>query len=207
MVLLVTNTRRRQLAWVEAILTHKGWSRTKLAREAGVDPSTLSKFLSDPDNKAQLQTNSVDKITAVGGIDPYQTAVPSRPQGLAESEAEPFFLETASPIVELAVSALKQDHNGIDPWVMRSRALEHEGYLPGDILMVDLNVGPKSGDAVCAQVYDRQGKAETVIRIYDDPFLISASSDPEVRKPLLVDGDRVVILGVVVASFRPRRTS
>lgn len=207
MLALVENTRRKQLAWIEAILEHKGWNRTRLAKTAGVDPSTLSKFLTDPLNKSQLQTNSIEKIAAASGFRPYFTEAPSRPEGLADIEAEPFDESSAPALVDVAVSALKSGRNGIDPWVMRSRALEHEGYLPGDILMVDLNMQPRSGDAVCAQIYDLQGKAETVMRIYEHPFLIAATSDPASRRPLLVDEERVLIRGVIVASFRPRRAA
>lgn len=207
MLALVENTRRKQLAWIEAILEHKGWNRSRLAKEAGVDPSTLSKFLADPLNKAQLQTNSIEKIADASGFRPYLTHPPVRPAGLTDIEAEPFDETDATAVVDVAVSAMKAGRNGLDPWVMRSRALEHEGYLPGDILMVDLNMQPRSGDAVCAQVYDRQGKAETIMRIYEHPFLIAASSDPAARRPLLVDDEKVLIRGVIVASFRPRRAA
>uniref|UniRef100_UPI003BABF335 hypothetical protein n=1 Tax=Stappia sp. TaxID=1870903 RepID=UPI003BABF335 len=207
MLSTVEPTRRKQLSWIEAILDYKGWNRTRLAREAGVDPSTLSKFLNDPDNKSQLQTTSIEKIAAVGGIRPYNTTPPLRMDGLADSETEPYVAEQNPGLVDVAVSALKAGRNGVDPWVMRSRALEHEGFMPGDILLVDLNAQPQPGDAVCAQVYDRQGKAETVMRIYEHPFLVAASADPSVRKPFLVDDERVVIRGVVIASFRPRRAA
>jgi len=96
---------------------------------------------------------------------------------------------------------------GVDPWVMKSRALEHAGYLPGDILIVDLNAKPQDGDAVCAQIYDRNGKTETAFRIYEYPFLIAASADPDLRRPVLVDNERASIRGVVMASIRPASRS
>jgi SOS-response transcriptional repressor LexA len=89
--------------------------------------------------------------------------------------------------------------------VLRSRSLESAGYMPGDILMVDLNGRPEPGDVVCAQIYDRSGKAETIFRIYEHPFLVAATLDGRLMKPHLVDNDRVVIRGVVIASLRERR--
>jgi SOS-response transcriptional repressor LexA len=89
------------------------------------------------------------------------------------------------------------------PWTLRSRALEVAGYLPGDVLIVDLNARPDDGDVVCAQVYERDN-AETLFRIYEAPYLQAATYQRGLFKPLLVDGRRVVLRGVVVASIRPR---
>lgn len=207
MLALVENARRKQLAWVHAILDHRKWRPTRLAREAGIDPSTLSKFLGDPLNIAQLNTLSIEKIAAAGGIPPYQTQPVSMPRGMAEGEAAPYVTEAPDAALARAIQAAKAGKNGVDPWIMRSRALELAGYLPGDILMVDLNAEPQDGDAVCAQVYDKIGRAETVMRIYEKPFLAAATTDRSLSRPLLIDDDRVQVRGVVVASFRARRAA
>lgn len=204
MLALVENARRKQLAWVEAILAHRKWKPSRLAREAGVDHSTISKWMNDPLNVAQLNTMTVEKLARVGGIEPYQTTPPVLARGLAESEAEPYRAIATEDAATRAVAAAKGGRNGIDPWILRSRALENAGYMPGDILMVDLNAEPRDGDAVCAQVYDKSGRAETVMRLFEKPFLVAATSDAGLRRPLLVDGERVAVRGVVVASIRPR---
>lgn len=203
---LVENIRRKQIAWVNAVLVYRQWNRSRLAREGGFSHSTLSKFFNDKEDIAQLETTIVEKIARVGGIPPYQTEAPERARGLAESEATPYTASPSDPVAA-AIAALKAGRNGLDPWVLQSRALETAGYVPGDILMVDLNAEPKDGDAVCAQVYDRQGKAETVMRLYEDPFLVAATNDKHLMRPLLVDRDRVMVRGVVVASMRPRRAA
>ncbi len=207
MLALVENARRKQVAWVEAILDHRKWRPTKLAREAGIDQSTLSKFLNDPLNAAQLNTLSVEKIATAGGIPPYQTQPVPVPRGLVEGEATPYVAETADVALSRAIHAARGGKNGIDPWVMRSRALELAGYLPGDILMIDLNAEPQDGDAVCAQVYDKIGRAETVMRLYERPFLVASTTDRTLGRPLLIDDDRVQVRGVVIASFRARRAA
>ena len=203
MRLAVENTRKKQLAWVNAILAHKGWKPANLAKQAGFDQSTISRFLRDRLNKAQLNSGIVQKIAAVGGIPPYQLEPTAVARGFAETEAEPWQGMPGDPLLE-AVSHWTHGHRGVDPWVMRSRALEHAGVVPGDILIVDLNAIPADGDTVCAQLYDRSGQAETAFRIYEKPFLVAACSDAALRRPVLIDGERAAVRGVVVASLRGR---
>ncbi len=47
--------------------------------------------------------------------------------------------------------------------------------MPGDILKIDMRLKPRQGDAVIAQIYDGYGNAETVFRIFSDPYLIARS--------------------------------
>ena len=206
MLAIVENTRRKQLAWVQAVLEHRGWNASRLAKEGGFSHATLSKFKNDPNATAQLQTSIVEAIARVGGIPPYQVAAPQLPRGFHEDEAEPYEALVANPDLALgrAILAFRGGKNAIDPWVMRSSALELAGYLPGDILLVDMNETPSSGDAVCAQIYDRHGRAETVIRIYEHPYLVAASATPGLRRPVLIDNENVVVRGCVVATIRPR---
>lgn len=198
---IVENVRRQQLEWVRAILAHHKWNPTRLAREAGMSQSTLSKFLNDPANVARLETNSVEKLSRVSPLPPYQTSLPPPQRGFAEHEASPF--DSADDDLTAGVRGIVRGRNQIVPWTLQSRALETAGYLPGDVLLVDLNAEPRDGDVVCAQVYDR-ARAETVFRIYETPYLQAATYARGLFKPVLVDGDRAVIRGVVIASVRPR---
>jgi len=203
MLAIVENIRRRQIAWVQAVLDHKKWRPSRLATEAGINHSTLSKFLNDPLNVAQLNTTSIEKIALVGGIPPYETRSVAPAFGFSEAEAEPFGDFGHELLVKSAVDAIKSGKNHIVPWVLRSRALEFGGYIPGDILFVDLNAEPRQGDVVCAQVYDRTGRAETVFRLYEHLFLAALSADLALRRPILLD-DRAYVRGVVTATLRPR---
>ncbi|PZP54968.1 MAG: hypothetical protein DI604_36820 [Delftia acidovorans] len=125
---------------------------------------------------------------------------------MADRESEAYEAEKVTSTNE-AVKALQGARNGVDAWVMRSRALEAAGYLPGDVLVVDMNAAPQSGDVVCAEILDRSGKPEMVMRILERPFLVAATFDPSLFKPMLIDGDRVTVRGVVIASFRERRAA
>jgi hypothetical protein len=127
------------------------------------------------------------------------------------SEAARF--EPSKEAKELAVmiSAIHRGRPNVEAWRLKTMALEGVGYLPGDIVFVEAlpeGVLPKPQDAVCAQVVDYQhGSAETVWRVYDSPFLVGAANDRTAYKPLLVDGDRVKIIGVIRESLRPHSLS
>lgn len=203
---VVENERRQQLQWLEFVLRTKRWRVSELARRTGVDASTFSKFKNDPDNRAMMEASTISLIEEASGLRAYETTTSAKSRGLAETESAHYEAEPLE-VVDGAVKAMKGERNGIDPWVLRSRCLEAAGYLPGDVMMVDLNMRAEPGDVVCAQVYDRAGRAETVFRIFEDPFLVSATLDRTLFKPLLVDNDRVVLRGVVIASFRERRAA
>lgn len=206
MLSLVENVRRKHLAWVEAVLAHKRWKPSRLAKEGGFDHSTLSKFLNDPTNSAQLGSTTIEKIALVGGIPPFQTKAPGSARGMTEGEATPY-AAGGDEVIARAIAAIQGGRNGIDPWLLNSRALENAGLLPGDILLIDQNADAVDGDVVCAQVLDSAGRVETVMRVYEKPFLVTATNDQALRKPLLVDGDRVQLRGVMLTPLRPRRAA
>lgn len=204
MLRLVENVRRKQLAWLQAIYDETRWNQSELSRKAGVSHATLSRFVNDTTNTKKLDTDTVAKLLAVSPIPHYENSRAQIPQGFTEREAEPLRLEavTDSTVVRM-VQAAKAGQNGVDPWTLNNRAIENLGYLPGDIVMVDLNARPEAGDVVCAQVFDRMGNAETAFRVYYPPYLMGASDQREYLRPIPVD-DRVLIRGVVIAAIRPR---
>ena len=104
------------------------------------------------------------------------------------------------------VRAVVGDSNSITAYRLESRALECAGFQPGDTMIVDLNAGPQPGDVVCAQIYDyARALADTVFRVYEPPYLVSATFDARLRRPLVLDQHLVDIKGVVVASLRARQ--
>lgn len=205
---VVENVRKKHLDWVNFILSHKRWSARRLAVEAEIDPSTLSRFINDPTQSRMLNSYSIEKIERASGVPAFETSASALPlpvAGFGEGDGEPYHLSTDASLRD-AISALKHGRNGVDPWVLKSRCLETAGYIPGDVLIVDLNAVPQNGDIVCAQVFDRNGQPETVFRIYEHPFLITATMDPAKLTPLLIDKS-VIIRGVVVSSLRERRAA
>lgn len=177
----------------------------QLALGSKVDPSTLSRFLNNEDVEHDLSRQTVDKIARYTGIPFGAHADGRKPLVHREPEAKPYELgrKGNDRRVEVSVKYMLQDEPGIAPWVLDTRALELAGYLPGDVVLVDLNAEPEDGDAVLAQHFDLQ--TETVFRLYQKPYLVAAAVDRVPRAPLLVDDRRVLIRGVVIGMFRQRK--
>lgn len=199
-----------QRAYLVRVMDRTGWSQTELAARAGLDPSTLSRFLSGNRQGHALRSSTIRKIESVSGIATAAQSAANAPPaaGFAEPEALPFDLSRKganTSVTAAAIAALMNGCNNLDAWTLHSRALESAGYRPGDILLVGLNETPVAGDVVCAQIYDwTTGKAETVFRLFHPPYLIAATSDPALLRPHVVDDAKVTIKGVVVNSLRGR---
>lgn len=154
--------------------------------------------------KGELNTKRLEQAAEIFGVHPAEILIDLDRPGLGEPEAAPFAAGSDDDgAITRAVRALSAGRNAADPWVLKTRALESEGYLPGDVVIVDLNEAPKVGDVVCAQVFGPEGRAETVFRLWQPPYLIGTGR--EARQPLRVGEDAVMLKGVVVASFRPRQ--
>lgn len=199
-----------QRDFLNRVLTRTGWSPTVLARKAKLDHSTLSRFLTGGREGHALRHSTIRKIELASGLSflgalPLDAARPANPEGFAESEATPLSLsDVADPVLAAAMNG----RNNVDPWLLRSRALENLGYRPGDTLLVELGAMPRQGDIVCGQVYDWQkGSAETVFRSFQPPYLVAQTGDERLQRPMLVDDSHVVIKGVVTLSYRQRHAA
>jgi hypothetical protein len=180
-----------------------------LARAAGVAASTITRKLNDPNDTSVLNDLNVARICAYLKIKPpnfLDDLSPGETSSMRdrEREAEAY---TARPDDTLAeYVAIATAGAGKAAWMLRSRALEYEGFRIGDILIVDRATEPRPGDIVLAQLLGWQTASDpqAVFRVYEPPFLIAAGPDETARKPLLVDNQAVTIQGVVMQSFRPR---
>lgn len=203
----MTEPNREELrAWLLNILAQRDETPTALARRAGVAQSTITRFLNNDD--APMPTlRTISKITHASGAQPI--GLPAKEPAtsvvnLQEGDGEPYAVAARSKMARI-IEALIDGQPAVDPWVIKNRALEDAGILPGDIVMVNLNAIPQPSDVVCAQFYRwSEGKAETLFRIHEPPYIIAACRDADLRRPLLVDNDRVVIKGVVTAVLRMR---
>lgn len=203
--------RTRQREWLQRVLIEKGIKPTPLAKTLGVAATTLTRKLNDPDDTAILSDLIVRriadhlKVQVPNFLDDDLPAVHSR-RGFAETDATPYLPEPGLDGDLIQIIHRMTDRPGVDPWRMRGRALECMAYLPGDIMLVDLNAEAQPGDIVCAQVYDwtDHSNSRTVFRVYTPPFLVAAGPGEAYRAPFLVDNSNVVIKGVVIASLRPR---
>ncbi len=200
----IRSTARLHREWLARVCQVTGLQPTKLAKAAGLAPSTLTRPLAEGDNGVStLHAATIEKLVTFSGLTPPGSAGGERrPLRGFREDAAPFDAKSHDSLAD-AVRALTAGRNGVDPWTIKSRALELAGYLPGDVVLVDLNAVPAPGDAVCAQVYDwRAMQAETVMRIFRRvaPFeiLLARSLDPAFDEPLIVDGERVIVKGVLL---------
>jgi hypothetical protein len=203
--------RAAQKRWLDGMIQrHSSPDRkvtlTDIARRASMNPSTLTQFYNREERGGTLQTFSIRRIAdAMGEAVPPDVIGETEQRGFRDVEAQPYLPEQGDPIAD-AVMAFVSGRNHLVPWELRTRALEPAGFAPGDVLIMDLNGEAEPGDVVCAQIYDWQaGKAETVFRVLEPPYLVAAGEDAW-RKPLLATDRAVAIKAVMLMSFR-RRTA
>lgn len=198
-------THATQLAYIRRVLALTGWNQTMLAKRAGLDPSTLSRFLSNSRDDHLLRGTTITRIGEVTGI--RSDADGRRPQESHLSEEATSISVSDDLIVDAMLDAHRHRFGNVETWRLHGRALEQAGFFAGDVLFVSPSEHPLAGDIVRAQYFDfEQQRAQTVFRVFHPPFLVAATSDPALLKPLPADDDKVAIGGVVVGSYRMRRS-
>ncbi len=215
-------------AYVRHACDTAGLSPTALARQAGLAPSTLNRFLNDDPPPSLLGQATLAKVGAAAGIEAFAVFQPGTasltadrgPEGSAVDLSEDsaiFVMESAGvqPLPKGGATASEVSHPAqsflhalsgagrhVTLWRMRGGALNLAGLLDGDFVVVDLNGRAASGDLVLAQLYDwSAGTARTVFRLFEPPYLVAASTDPVYRRPDIA-GERAVIKGTILMSFR-----
>jgi transcriptional regulator with XRE-family HTH domain len=201
-----------QRDFLQRIIDRTGWTITELANRAGLDHSTLTRFMAGGREGHVLRFSTIRKLESVSGLGFTGQGNFAKPLGeakghtggFAENEAVPYRPGQESASDGVIAAAIGQK-NTADAWVLRSRALEGLGYRPGDVLIVDLAAHPQPGDVVCAQVVDWQkGVAETVFRSYRPPCLVAVTPDESLLQPHIIDHAAVTIKGVVTHLIRRR---
>lgn len=183
--------------WLENVIAKSGLKPTPFARGAGLAPSTILRNL---EGEGSLDLRTINKIIKHYDVQgpPIYGEAPSKAPDFSEAELASYTSEVPTWWkVELAPK------QGI--WQVNTRSLELAGVLPSDVIIVDSGTTPKAGDIVVARVLTG-ASAETVLRLYDPPYLLTDTADPRSkRKPELVDNVRVSILGVQIKLFRERK--
>lgn len=199
--------------WINSILQQTGWSATELARRAKVHQTTITRKLNDASHPYRLAERTKAAIARTIGLLPKEPAAvfPRQPvAGFYEPDAVEWTAQTSSgdPDIDGQIARLATQRPHCHPWILRSRGLEGIGFFPGDVLLIDLNEVPKNDDIVCAQIFDwPRNRAETVFRVFTPPYLVSAGDGGKISRPLVVDDENVIIRGVMVGMWRPRRAA
>lgn len=190
-----------------------------LAAALGVDRSVVSKILSGERKVkveevaplAQILGVSIDEVIEHAGLaaaSEAAKAIATRSTARVEGDAVRWNPE-GSPVrgrVYDMAGLLGGKRPGVDIWQVKGRSMMLEGYAPQDFMLVDINAAERArpGNIVIAQSYDNQtGSATTLLRRYEPPVLVAGTPDRDQDRLIhVVDNTNVVILGVVVASWR-----
>lgn len=208
-------TARLHRDWLQRLSNLTGKSLTKLASEAGLAVSTLTRPVKEGDaGTSTLHARTIDKLSAHTGVAPPALteaghAGLGRPMRAFNEDLGRFVPDAENELKE-AVAALIAGRSNVEPWQVKTRALELAGYLPDDIVLIDREAPPRLGAIVSARVNigRGQGAGEAVLRIYERAgaadVLVAASMDPAWRQPIPID-DRVAVTGVVTGMVRPAK--
>lgn len=199
--------------WFKQQQKRVGVTADDIARKMGRTRANVSHILTGRQRmsldwaKAFAEVLQVPLSTVLekAGVTDAPTAQAVAP-GFAESDVAPWVPgpePTGSREVSTVAQALGGGRPGVEVWRVKGQAMALSGLLAGDFMLVDSHQSErvKPGDMVIAQVYNPRGAA-TVLRRYEPPVLVAASSDPAEGRVHVVDGINVVIKGKVVASWR-----
>lgn len=188
--------------WLERAQAAVGKKPTPFAKHVGLAPQTIFRAL-DPEDPSLLSTDNIDKIVKATGLPPPQLSTHTNGSAIIRGFAEPEMVQLAAPEIP---KGLRPNSPNQSVWRLNTRGLELLGYLPGDLVLLDQEAPPANGDAVCAQIIDQyRGTAETVFRVFDPPYLTTETWDRKSRqKPLLIDNERVAVIGTITALLRLR---
>lgn len=196
--------------WYRETLRRAGKTGGDLARAIGRDPAVMSRIANGRQRLTLDQATTIARELDVSLAELLERAGVADPataralgQGFAEGDVLPFTPRERDQAADVA-SAMAPRRSGVDVWRVTTSAMCLAGYLVGDFLLVDTNSrdSARPGDVVLAQIYDgATGSAETVLRRYDPPVLVAATTDQGARARV-VDGSNVVIMGRVIASWR-----
>lgn len=203
--------RSRHLEWLQDLERWTGKSLSRIADEAGLSDTTLTRLRRENDGTLlDVTIQAIKQRHQVPG--PFDNMLSGNGRILyAREEATPYDVAAEDDAnLKRAIEALVAKRNAVFCYRLKTRALELSGYLPGDIVLVDQNRPPAHNDAVCAQIVDyRTGSAETVWRLFQQVggvrLLQPRAQDAEAFAGYVVDDDRVSIAGVIVGAVRPEK--
>jgi len=190
-----------------------GVTADEIAKAMGRDRSIVSRIYTGRQKMtlewakafAEVLNVSLDEVLKRAGVLDPPEARTIQP-GFSDGDAAPWLGKKGeSHKVDAIAAAFGGNRPGVDVWQMNSGAMALDGLLPGDFLLIDSHQSElcRAGDVVVAQNYDWQtGSATSLIRRFEPPVLVAASSEPDSKRVLVVDGNNVVIKGKVIASWR-----
>lgn len=197
----------KQRGYLRDTFRELGITASGAAKALDLSPSTFTRFMKLPDSSEKTLSartiDHVEKLRQVNSNNPLPTTAQAVWSAASEKAVKVFLVhESAHEPLARAIAALIGDRSGIKPWQLNTRALELEGFMINDIVLVDENASPRPGDPVLATVEEHCGKPEPIIRQFQHAgpvnLLVPRTMDPKVRPTLVIDRDKVTIRGVLL---------
>jgi len=182
-----------KLRWLRNNLARAKRTPTQIANDAGLSPSTLLRYLK-PDYNRNVNDATIVKVAIALGVAPPEE-MGIEDSGFATQDVEPFdHAAKSAPTLSQTAS------NTATEYQVKSESLSLAGFMPGDILAVEHDAALSRGDIVLAEFHNRAGKTETVLRVYEGPYLTARCLHPPA--PILIDGENTRVIGKVVQCHR-----
>jgi len=171
---------------LKTLLAQHGITQTELARLLGRDKSVVTNLLQ---GRRQLKADEAAIISQALSV-PVAEILGLRESapGVAEValipfQAEPAHTRKARPVVRRQGQYYLEE-SGFSPKAyaleVRDESMNLAGILPGDIVISELDRACQPGQIIIVQHYDG-ADAQTVLRRYEPPFLLSHSTNPVYR--------------------------
>jgi SOS-response transcriptional repressor LexA len=217
----------RNQAWIQQICDETGLTYTEIARRAGVDPATLTRFMNNPKYKPNLSDTTLQKIgAAVNRPLPISPTTMALPSGIALTTVK--VIGTAAAGVWKELTIMSDDYYGMEtiPVTENVRYAGKEQYallVEGNSINLaipdgqyaicvswsDLGIAPETGQLVHVE-RSRGGMQEVTIKkiqIVDGKVqLWPDSTDPRFQSPIDLSGgeeeSEVTIRGLVIGAYR-----
>ena len=126
--------------------------------------------------------------------------------GLDQDDASLWKPKASEPDSVIDVANAIANSAEAEVWVVHKPSMVLEGIMPGDFVLASpiiKGTNPKPGDTVIARVNDwKVGDARNVLRRYEPPVLVAASTDRDYSGVFIVDGNNVDVLYRIIASWR-----
>lgn len=180
--------------WIDTITARKGWTRTRLAREAGVATTTITR-LYDDSYTGTMNAASIAKIARASGIPAPRNFGGEFTEAGPPAEPEAVQLETPT---DAYGRHLAQSQS---VWIAQTLALASLGLMPGDRFVIDSAITPQTRDIVLVKAFNEPAP---LLRVYADGFAVTPLYLVDGTRRLWIDGSNVAVIGTLIESWRGR---
>lgn len=223
----VNQYKARNQAWIDGICEELGITYTELARRAGVDSATLTRFMNNPKYKPNLSDTTLQKIAeATRQPLPGEASISQLPRPIGLPTVKVVGTAAAGLWKDVSIIAESNYAHEEIPVIENHRYAGHQQYAllvegnsvnriiqDGDyaicVSLGDLGIEPRDGQYVHVE-RSRGGLQEVTIKKYrivnGEVQLWPDSTDPKFHEPLEMRHDdedtEVTIRGLVIGTFR-----